>query len=86
MSVSVVSQRARELGGLSWPELALIDLDGTLVDSVPDLALCVDQMMEQLGHAPRGETAVRAWIGSGAAVAVASLIVVLLVMGRRRRS
>jgi len=27
------------------PKLILIDLDGTLVDSVPDLALCVDEMM-----------------------------------------
>jgi len=75
VTVSVVSQRARELGGLSWPELTLIDLDGTLVDSVPDLALCVDQMMEQLGHAPRGETAVRAWIGNGVPVLVRRALV-----------
>ena len=31
------------------PKLILIDVDGTLVDSVPDLAYCVDEMMIQLG-------------------------------------
>lgn len=60
---------------LSKPTLALIDLDGTLVDSVPDLALCVDQMMEQLGRPPRGEQAVRAWIGNGVPVLVRRALV-----------
>ena len=27
----------------------MIDVDGTLVDSVPDLAYCVDEMMVELG-------------------------------------
>lgn len=47
------------------PQLVLIDVDGTLVDSVPDLAFCVDQMMLQLGLPERGETAVRLWVGNG---------------------
>lgn len=47
------------------PKLIMIDLDGTLVDSVPDLAFCVDSMMEQLGRAPWGETRVRDWVGNG---------------------
>ena len=47
------------------PEMILIDLDGTLVDSVPDLAFCVDSMMSQLGRAPRGEGLVRDWVGNG---------------------
>jgi phosphoglycolate phosphatase len=45
--------------------MILCDLDGTLVDSVPDLAFCVDAMMERLGRAPRGEAAVRTWVGNG---------------------
>jgi phosphoglycolate phosphatase len=45
--------------------MVLIDVDGTLVDSVPDLAYCVDQMMARLGRAPRGEAAVRNWVGNG---------------------
>jgi phosphoglycolate phosphatase len=47
------------------PGMILIDLDGTLVDSVPDLAYCVDVMMVRLGREPRGETAVRDWVGNG---------------------
>jgi len=60
---------------LRKPALALIDLDGTLVDSVPDLALCVDQMMAHLGRPPRGEQAVRAWIGNGVPVLVRRALV-----------
>ena len=70
MSASLINPVALQQGGLSRPALALIDLDGTLVDSVPDLALCVDEMMKQLGREPRGETAVRAWIGNGVPVLV----------------
>jgi phosphoglycolate phosphatase len=45
--------------------MILIDVDGTLVDSVPDLAYCVDEMMRQLGLPPHGETRVRDWVGNG---------------------
>ena len=47
------------------PKLILIDLDGTLVDSVPDLALCVDEMMAGIGRPPHGEAKVRDWVGNG---------------------
>lgn len=50
---------------LKKPEMILIDVDGTLVDSVPDLAYCVDEMMKQLGREPHGETKVRNWVGNG---------------------
>ncbi len=45
--------------------MVLIDVDGTLVDSVPDLAYCVDEMLKQLGMPARGEAAVRHWVGNG---------------------
>jgi len=45
--------------------MILIDLDGTLVDSVPDLAFSVDAMMDELGLPRRGEPAVRNWVGNG---------------------
>jgi phosphoglycolate phosphatase len=45
--------------------MILIDVDGTLVDSVPDLAYCVDQMMAQLGRPIHGEAKVRDWVGNG---------------------
>jgi len=46
-------------------KMVLIDVDGTLVDSVPDLAYCVDEMMKQLGMPVRGEASVRNWVGNG---------------------
>jgi phosphoglycolate phosphatase len=51
---------------LTRPELILIDLDGTLIDTVPDLADAVDVMMRALGMPERGEHSVRQWIGNGA--------------------
>ena len=50
---------------LKNPEMILIDVDGTLVDSVPDLAFCVDEMMQRLGLPPHGEAKVRQWVGNG---------------------
>lgn len=47
------------------PKMVLIDLDGTLVDSVPDLAWCIDEMMKALDMPARGETKVRLWVGNG---------------------
>ncbi len=43
----------------------LFDLDGTLVDSVPDLAAAVDAMLADLGLPPAGEARVREWVGNG---------------------
>ena len=50
---------------MNRPEMILVDLDGTLVDSVPDLARCVDTMMERLGRPVHGEARVRDWVGNG---------------------
>ncbi|MDO6805788.1 hypothetical protein Q4595_25255, partial [Wenyingzhuangia sp. 1_MG-2023] len=47
------------------PQALLFDLDGTLIDSVPDLAAAIDQMLVQLGQAPAGETLVAEWVGNG---------------------
>ena len=47
------------------PAMVLIDVDGTLVDSVPDLAYCVDEMMKQLDMPVYGEDKVRNWVGNG---------------------
>ncbi len=50
---------------ISKPEMILVDVDGTLVDSVPDLAFCVDEMMKTLGLPVHGEAKVRNWVGNG---------------------
>ncbi|MCP8689125.1 phosphoglycolate phosphatase [Marinobacterium sedimentorum] len=48
------------------PALVLFDLDGTLVDSVPDLAVAVDRMLAALELEPAGVARVRDWVGNGA--------------------
>lgn len=55
-------------GGL--PRLVMFDLDGTLVDSVPDLAAAIDRMLLQLGRPAAGVEQVRDWVGNGARVLV----------------
>lgn len=47
------------------PSLILFDLDGTLVDSAPDLAAAIDRMLVALGRPVAGEEKVRGWIGRG---------------------
>ncbi len=47
------------------PKLVLSDLDGTLVDTVPDLTKAVDDMMSHLYLPKRGEEKVRRWVGNG---------------------
>jgi len=55
-------------GGL--PKLVMFDLDGTLVDSVPDLAVALNQMLSALGREPAQLEDVRTWVGNGARVLV----------------
>ena len=47
------------------PKLVALDLDGTLIDSVPDIAWCIDRTMPRFGIPPRGEALVRRWVGNG---------------------
>lgn len=51
---------------LSRPEWLCFDLDGTLVDSSPDIALSLNLMLSELGFAAVSEEKVRNWIGNGA--------------------
>jgi phosphoglycolate phosphatase len=44
--------------------ILFFDLDGTLVDSVPDLTAAVNVMLRQLGLPAREEAQVRAWVGN----------------------
>ncbi len=49
-------------------ELVAFDLDGTLIDSVPDLAIAVDAVLAELGLPVAGEARVRDWVGNGSRV------------------
>lgn len=60
----------RELFQGELPRLVMFDLDGTLVDSVPDLAAAIDKTLLLLGLPVAGIEQVRDWVGNGARVLV----------------
>ncbi len=62
--------RLEQLFDGKLPQLVMFDLDGTLMDSVPDLATAVDKMLLQLGREPAGVQQVRNWVGNGSPVLV----------------
>lgn len=53
--------------GLKPTRLLICDLDGTLVDSAPDLAAAVGDLLAETGRPPLSEAAVRSMVGDGAA-------------------
>ncbi|QPI10326.1 phosphoglycolate phosphatase [Stutzerimonas stutzeri] len=62
--------RLEQLFDGTLPRLVMFDLDGTLMDSVPDLAAAVDKMLMLLGREPAGIKRVRDWVGNGSRVLV----------------
>ncbi len=52
------------------PALVMLDLDGTLVDSVPDIARALDGALAASGYATVGAARVRVWVGRGSRVLV----------------
>ena len=62
--------RLEQLFDGKLPRLVMFDLDGTLMDSVPDLAAAVDKMLMLLGREPAGMARVRDWVGNGSKVLV----------------
>jgi|TARA_B110000908_G_scaffold22895_1_gene25965 phosphoglycolate phosphatase len=52
--------------GADFPRAVLFDLDGTLVDSAPDLAVAMDTVLTRLALPVVGEERVRGWVGNGA--------------------
>jgi phosphoglycolate phosphatase len=47
-------------------KVILFDLDGTLVDSAPDLVLALNHMLETLEREPFCTETIRTWVGNGA--------------------
>lgn len=50
----------------SSKQLLIFDFDGTLIDSVPDLAIAINRMLVKLGRTAFPEDTVRHWVGNGA--------------------
>lgn len=48
----------------------LFDLDGTLIDSAPDLALAINHMLTTLGRDTFSEDHIRSWVGNGVEIIV----------------
>lgn len=55
---------------MNHKEVILFDLDGTLIDSVPDLASAVNHMLDALHREIFSEDTIRYWVGNGAQVLV----------------
>ncbi len=55
-------------------EAALIDLDGTLVDTLPEIAATANAMLRDAGREPVSERAITEAVGEGAASLVAHLV------------
>jgi phosphoglycolate phosphatase len=51
-------------------KVIIFDLDGTLIDSAPDLALAVNHMLTTVNHKPFDETTIDGWVGNGASILV----------------
>ena len=51
---------------LNDKEVILFDLDGTLIDSVPDLAHSLNAMLQELDRSTFSEDTIRFWVGNGA--------------------
>lgn len=51
-------------------KVILFDLDGTLIDSAPDLALAINHMLKTIKRDTFDENTIRSWVGNGAAVLV----------------
>ncbi len=71
MSIPVLRAGQRQFPA----RLALVDLDGTLVDTAPDIARAVDATAADLGMSPPGEAQVRGWVGDGARRLVERMLV-----------
>jgi phosphoglycolate phosphatase len=55
-------------------KLLAVDLDGTLVDSAPDIAHCLGLALEAVGFPRPGEALTRVWIGDGLETLIARAI------------
>ncbi|MGM8886711.1 phosphoglycolate phosphatase [Psychrobacter sp. 1U2] len=56
-------------------QLLIFDFDGTLIDSVPDLATAINIMLEQLGLPTYSLETIKGWVGNGSRLLVERALV-----------
>lgn len=56
----------RTTAAANWPRALIFDLDGTLVDTAPDITAALDHVLAAYGRAPLGVEPVRHMVGDGA--------------------
>ena len=56
---------------MTKPRVLVFDLDGTLIDSAPDLAQAVNALLKEFGKPSLAETAIRPMIGDGSRLLLA---------------
>lgn len=56
------------------PQAAIVDLDGTLVDTIGDFVAALGAMLGELGHAPVGRDFVERTVGQGSAHLIRSTL------------
>jgi phosphoglycolate phosphatase len=52
------------------PDIMLFDLDGTLIDSVPDIAAATNKMLDDRGLPCHDADVIRGWVGRGLSILV----------------
>lgn len=55
---------------MKLPDVVLFDLDGTLIDSVPDLTTALNRMLQELAMSPVEQAVVHNWVGDGSRLLV----------------
>lgn len=67
MNISTPPAGAPERGPAGeWPRAVLFDLDGTLVDTGPDIAAAINRMLVAMGRQTYSVDRVLEWVGEGA--------------------
>lgn len=56
---------------MAWRRYLVFDLDGTLIDSAPDIADAVNALLNEMGKAPLALDAIKSMIGDGAPILLA---------------
>ena len=65
MSQAGLGSAGRSLSRPLSVRAVLFDLDGTLVDSAPDLTVAANKMLSALGYPPVNCSQVNGWVGDG---------------------